>query len=241
MDNNIKNKLTNSAKEALNEASREIIMRILEEAYKNAQVKRTADIEISLSDILEAKEKILNERAKLDKNKNRNKRKVFLFRLSSMLYILFGLLLYIISIIDDQSFIINSNLGMIISMLGFAIFFFSFYIEEFYEFQLMRRNIHKEQYESDDFELVKKWQVIEKLTRKLIIKNGIDKNKSISFNYILEYLYSLIGNEEFHKLRDLLRARNLILHENYKLEKNKKNDLLKFSSKIIDLLEDKLK
>ena len=130
---------------------------------------------------------------------------------------------------------------MIISMLGFAIFFFSFYIEEFYEFQLMRRNIHKEQYESDDFELVKKWQVIEKLTRKLMIKNGIDKNKSISFNYILEYLYSLIGNEEFHKLRDLLRARNLILHENYKLEKNKKNDLLKFSSKIIDLLEDKLK
>ena len=60
MDNNITNKLTSSAQEALNEITEEIKNKIVEQAFENARLKGTSDKEISLSYILNAKEKLFN-------------------------------------------------------------------------------------------------------------------------------------------------------------------------------------
>ena len=62
MDKNIEKKLTISAKEALNEITKDISNKILNEAYHIAQTKETAEKEISLSDILSASEKLFSEK-----------------------------------------------------------------------------------------------------------------------------------------------------------------------------------
>jgi len=239
MDNNIKNKLTDSAKEALNDISQEVIIRILEEAHRIAQMKETADKEISLSDILGAKEKILNERVRLEKSEYRRKRMSYLIGITGAMYAIIGLFIYVF---QNKDFNISSDIGLIIAATGITFSFFGLFYQQFYSKLLLSRNVKEGQYDSDDFDLVKKWQVIEKLTRVLMIKNGIDENKSNSFNYIINYLDELVNDKnQSNKLRTLLKSRNLILHDNYKLEKGEKNDLLKFSSEIIDLLEENLK
>jgi hypothetical protein len=59
MDKNIYNKMTESAKTALEETTKEVTEMIIKKAYQNANQKNTADKEISLRDIIEAKEEIL--------------------------------------------------------------------------------------------------------------------------------------------------------------------------------------
>ena len=96
--------------------------------------------------------------------------------------------------------------------------------------------------EGNDYDIVKKWQIIEKMARELMVKNGYDENKSNSFSLILNFLDKEIeSNEQKNRLRELLKTRNLILHEDLRLERSVKTSLIKFSDEIIDLLDRKLK
>ena len=58
---NIQNKLTDAAKSALNQSVQEITELILEKAKQNACSHKTED-EISLHDVLKAKQEILSKR-----------------------------------------------------------------------------------------------------------------------------------------------------------------------------------
>ena len=86
MDNNITNKLTSSAQEALNEITEEIKNKIVEQAFENARLKGTSDKEISLSDILNAKEKLFNEKRRRDYYEYRKKRFTYLIGISGLIY-----------------------------------------------------------------------------------------------------------------------------------------------------------
>jgi len=92
MDKNIYNKLTDSAKNALEETSKEFVDMIIEKAYQNASFKNTADKEISLRDIIEAKEEILYKKTDLNKQDSRKKRLTLMLSMTGALYSVFGIL-----------------------------------------------------------------------------------------------------------------------------------------------------
>ena len=239
MDNNILNKLTNSAKDALENTSQEILNLILEEAYNIAQRKKTADKEISLSDILDARDRILTEKIRSEKNEYKKKRMSYLLGLTGATYATIGLVIYIY---QNKNFNLSSDIGLIIAAVGIIFSLVAFFYQQFYSRVVVSKSIKDSKSYDEDFVIVKNWQIIENLTRELMIKTGFDENKSSSFTYLINFLDKLILDEnKRNKLRLLLKSRNLILHENYQLSRNERLDLLDFSYETIGFLEENIK
>ena len=71
MDKNIENKLTDAAKDGLNQTVQEIADLILEKAIQKARVSNTFDKEISLREIIEAKNEILSQNEILVRKQNK--------------------------------------------------------------------------------------------------------------------------------------------------------------------------
>lgn len=244
MDNNMINKLTSSAQEALNEITEEIKNKIIEQAFEIARLKETADKEISLSDILNAKEKLFNEKRKKDYYEYRRKRITYLLGISGLVYAIIGLFIYVF---QNKEFNLSKDIGLIIAAVGMIMSFLIIIYQQLLNKKYIIPSIKSISdlnlnIENNDFDIVKKWQIIEKMARELMIKKGYDENKSNSFSLIIDFLdKELVSNEQKNQLRDLLKTRNLILHEDLRLEKNIKTSLIKFSDEIIDQLDRKLK
>ncbi len=242
MDNQIFEKLTPSAIKALDEITEELKFRILDEAFTIAREKHLEDKEISLSDVLTAKDLIFKETQKKENLENKRKRFYYLLGVSGIIYAIIGLLIFIY---QNKNFNLSNDIGLIITAFGLTISFFILFYQQMIDkkYTLFRSisNSRLDQ-ESENFEIVKKWQVIERLTRELMIKNGYDEKSSNSFNYIFKYINEEISTgENKQKLLDLLKTRNMILHENLRIGRDERISLLKFSNDIIDLLEKKLK
>lgn len=237
MDKNIYNKLTDSAKNALEETSKEFVDMIIEKAYQNASVKNTADKEISLRDIIEAKEEILYKKTDLNKQDSRKKRLTLMLSMTGALYSVFGILFYLY---QNKNFDTTKDLGLIIAALGILIS-----IVAFYYFQLLTRQkieIIKDntvtERDNSEFEIVRRWQTIEKLGTELMLKDGISDNKARSFNYILNYLSEkLLDNSKTDNIRKLLMARNQVVHSGINLTKFEIDEMIKTADQIIDELE----
>lgn len=244
MDNNITNKLTSSAQEALNEITEEIKNKIVEQAFENARLKGTSDKEISLSDILNAKEKLFNEKRRRDYYEYRKKRFTYLIGISGLIYAIIGLFIYVF---QNKEFNLSSDIGLIIAAVGITMSIFVIFYQQLLSKRFIIPSIKSMtdlnlNIEGNDYDIVKKWQIIEKMARELMVKNGYDENKSNSFSLILNFLDKEIeSNEQKNRLRELLKTRNLILHEDLRLERSVKTSLIKFSDEIIDLLDRKLK
>lgn len=240
MDNNIEKKLTTSAREAIEEISKEINSKILYEANKIAQIKDTAEKEISLSDVLEAKENMLSEKVNRDKSENRRRRMIYLIGISGVTYAMVGLFIYVF---QNKEFDLSNDLGLIIAGLGITLSIFAIIYQQLLNKKLvsMTKSGVEIEFGGDNYDIVKKWQVIEKLTRQLMMNKGYDENKSNSFNYLIKFLDEFVSDNEMrNNLRRLLKSRNSILHEDYRLDKSERTELLKFSSEMIDLLESEL-
>ncbi len=238
MDKNyIYEKLTPSAKEALNETIQELHDLLISRANSIAQKGQTADKEISLRDIIEAKESLF--KAKLDKEKSdyRRKRMMTLISLTGALYSIIGIFVYIY---QNQDFVLEKNLGLIIILTGIMTIFVGFVY-----FQLSRKSDEKSKdldmdYSSSDsdFDIIKRWQIIEKLGSNLMRQRGFSNNESKSINDILKFLSFELKDEMLYiEMRELLSIRNRILHEGYELTRNEKQLYLNKAEKIIELLE----
>lgn len=239
MDKNyIYDKLTPSAKEALNETIQELHDLLISRANLIAQKGQTADKEISLRDILEAKESLF--KAKLDKEKAdyRRKRMMTLTSLTGALYSIIGIVVYIY---QNQNFAIEKNLGLIITLTGILTIFMGFVYS-----QLISRKFDEKPKDLDvdyssvdnDFDIIKRWQIIEKLGSNLMRQRGFSNNESKSINDILKFLsFELKDDELYVEMRELLSIRNRILHEGYELGRNEKQLYLNKAEKIIELLE----
>jgi len=241
MDKNIYNKLTDSAKNALEETSKEFVDMIIEKAYQNASFKNTADKEISLRDIIEAKEEILYKKTDLNKQDSRKKRLTLMLSMTGALYSVFGILFYLY---QNKSFDTTKDLGLIIAALGILISIVAFYYSQLLtrrKIEIIKDNTVTER-DNSEFEIVRRWQTIEKLGTELMLKDGISDNKARSFNYILNYLSEkLLDNSKTDNIRKLLMARNQVVHSGINLTKFEIDEMIKTADQIIDELERRTK
>lgn len=237
MDKNIYNKLTESARTALDETSKEVIDMIIDKAYQNASAKNTADKEISLRDIIEAKEEIIYKKIEVNKVDSRKKRLVLTMSMTGALYSVFGILFYLY---QNNKFDKSKDLGLIIAALGILISIFSFYYLQFINrrrVEIIKDNTVTER-DNSEFEVVRRWQTIEKLGTELMLKDGISDNKAKTFSYILNYLSEkLLDNSETNNLKKLLMARNQVVHNGISLTKAEIEEMIKIADNIIDKLE----
>lgn len=241
MDKNIYNKLTESAKMALDETSNEVIEMILEKAYQNANVRNTADKEISLRDIIEAKEEVLYKRTDSSKQESRKKRLALTMSMTGALYSVFGIIFYLY---QNKNLDTTKDLGLIIAALGILISIFAFYYSQLLnkrKVEIITNNSITER-DNSEFEIVRRWQTIEKLGTDLMLKDGISDNKAKSFNYILNFLSEkLRDNFTAVGLKKLLMARNQVVHSGVSLTKVEIEELIKIADIIIDKLEKQTK
>lgn len=232
------NKLTPSAKEALHDTLIELHELLLLEANSIAQKGQTGDKEISLRDILEAKENLFKAKIEKEKADYKRKRLMTLISLSGALYSIIGIFVYIY---QNQNFALEKNLGLIISLAGIITIFAGFAYTQF----LSRRWEGKQLYNAtdynsseNDFEIIRRWQIIEKLGSNLMRQKGFSVNESRSINDILKFLSSELKSDHLYmEMRELLSIRNKILHEGYDLGRQEKQMYIEKANKIIEMLE----
>jgi hypothetical protein len=239
MDKNIYSKLTDSPKTALEETTREVTELIIDKAYQNAKQKNIADKEISLRDIIEAKEAILYKKLDLNKQESRKKRMMLLLSMTGAVYSVFGILFYLY---QNKSFDTTKDLGLIIAALGILISIMAFYYSQLVskrKVELIKDNSIIER-DNSEFEIVRRWQTIEKIGSDLMLKEGISDNRAKSFNFIISYLSEkLSDNSKKNELRKLLMARNQVVHSGNTLTKFEIEEMIKIADGIIDELEKK--
>jgi hypothetical protein len=239
MDKNIYSKLTESAQIALEETRQEITDMILEKAIKNATIKNTADKEISLRDIVEAKEEILYQKIDANKQDSRRKRYALMLSMSGAIYAVFGIVFYLY---QNKAFDTTKDLGLIIAALGILFSIVAFYYTQLIsrkKVELIKDNILVTRNNSE-FEIVRRWQAIEHLGTELMLKDGISDNRAKSFNFILTYLSDkLLDQSKINNLKKILMARNQVVHNGISLSKVEIEEIIKTADDIIDELERK--
>lgn len=240
MDNNIYNKLTDSAKTALEETTREFTEMIIDKAFQNANKKNTADKEISLTDIIEAKEEILYKRSELYKQESKKRRMTLMLSMTGALYSIFGILFYLY---QNKSFDSTKDMGLIIAALGILISILAFYYSQLItrqKVELLKNNKVIER-DNSEFEIVRRWQMIEKLGTKLMLRDGISDDRAKSFNFIIKYLSDrLFDNSKTDELRKLLLARNQVVHGGSSMTKVEIEEMIRTADQIIDELEKRI-
>lgn len=237
INDNIYSKLTPSAKDALNELTEEFRDVLLEKAYSIAKDRDTANREISLRDILEAQQSPAKTSEK-DKLEYKRKRWTTVISFSGATYAIIGILIYLF---QNKKFSIETDLGLIIAIIGIL-----FTLVAFLYGQLLWKRPNLLQSETkttttteSEYEIVKRWQIIESLARKLMTESDQKDFKSSSVSFLIRFLsHKIAKNEdEFLKIRELLQVRNKVVHDGYKLSAGQQDEYLKLADDLIQRLE----
>lgn len=229
MSQDLYNKLTDSARIGLSEITEDITNNILEQAFEISLTSEAEGKEISLNDIMEAKRKLFSKR--IEETQAKQKKWYYTLIMAGALYAIFGVLYYLYS---NKEFDLFSNLGLIIAIIGVMVSFFAMFISQF---TLKRTNIYIEN-QIPDFEIIKKWQLIEKLSSEIMLKEGNSESKSYSISYILFFLSEKINDKtKLKDLQELLKARNEIVHKGIKLSRWEKKELIEKADSIIKEIE----
>ncbi|MEE1177629.1 MAG: hypothetical protein U0K71_11550 [Paludibacteraceae bacterium] len=238
MDNNLYEKLTDSAKKELENSTKEIYELLIYKAYLMAEKKNMED-KISLHDILSAKNQILlNDYKYIETKKvNSKKRTMLLFSMAGIIYAIAGISLYLF---QNYSFD-EKSIGLAIAAFGIMISIFSIFS---YKIARINETTIKSHDKFDkslyDFVITNKWQTIEKLGMDLMVKKGIVDRKSISINQIVEFLYNNISEISVDDLKLLLTTRNNLVHKGIILSKENFESTLSIADRIIYALKHKL-
>jgi hypothetical protein len=239
INDNIYSKLTPSAKEALNELTEEFKESVLEKAYTIATERDTANREISLRDILEAKQPSKQTIEKEKYYEYKRKRWTMIISFSGAIYAVAGILIYLY---QNKKFSIENDLGLIIAIVGILLSLIAF----LYGQLLSKRQFSSNTFtttttysSADSYEIVKRWQLIETLAKKTMSEDDQKNPMSNSVSFLIRFLsHKVAKNEkEFLKIRELLQLRNKILHEQYKLNDNERLEFLAFADDLIERLE----
>ncbi|MBC9915037.1 hypothetical protein [Chitinophaga varians] len=243
MDNRdiYKEKLTPSAKVALEEAAEEVSNKIFDRAIEIAQTRKTFEQEISLRDIIEAKEQFLDFRIKRERSEYLRRKLSLVISFAGAFYALAGMLIYLF---QSNKFDLKSDLGLLVSGVGvLTMLSAAIYVLLMYK-RSVNDNREQRMVESFDlktnYDIVNRWQIIEKLAGSIMIKQGLSVNNVRSINSIINFLSSLFANDKdsIIMLKRLLLARNKIVHEGYQPSRSEKTELINFSNSMIEKLED---
>ena len=168
---NIQNKLTDAAKSALNQSVQEITELILEKAKQNACSHKTED-EISLHDVLKAKQEILSNKHSENTKEYRKRRMYLMISMVGMVYAVFGIMFYIY---QNNTYDITKDIGLIIAALGTMMAIIGFIYVQVTNTKnreiIVRTNMADNN--SSEFEIVRKWRTIEQLSTTLMLKEGL--------------------------------------------------------------------
>jgi len=236
---NIYSKLTPSAKEALNELSEEFKESLLENAFRIADKRDTASREISLRDILEAKQSSQQSFEKEKYYADRRKRWIMLLSFSGAIYAAAGILIYLF---QNKQFSVENDLGLIVAIIGILISLISFLYgqllsrRQFFSIKVSPSSTFSN---TANFEIVKRWQIIETLAKKVMAEADPKDLMSNSVSFLIRFLSHKIAKDEkeFLKIRELLQLRNKILHEQYSLSDKERIEFLEFADDLINRLE----
>ena len=237
MDKRIYEKMTDSAKSALEQTVHELTETIIEKAYKNASLNNTADKEISLRDIIEAKEEVLMPQNRKVKQEYRKRRMSLMLSMIGVIYAVFGILFYIY---QNNNYDITKDLGLIIAAIGIMISMIAFLYTQLFTSKNRGLLINKAINERSNFEyeIVRKWQEIEKLGTELMLREGISDNQAKSINFIVEFLSKKISNTiDIKQFRKLLITRNELVHKGIVLSKIEIEEILSIADEIISELK----
>ena len=236
---NIQNKLTDAAKSALNQSVQEITELILEKAKQNACSHKTED-EISLHDVLKAKQEILSNKHSEITKEYRKRRMYLMISMVGMVYAVFGIMFYIY---QNNTYDITKDIGLIITALGTMMAIIGFIYVQVTNTKnreiIVRTNMADNN--SSEFEIVRKWGTIEQLSTTLMLKEGISNDRAKSINFIVEFLSRQLANTiNILDLKELLIARNNIVHKGKTFSKSELEEKLLVANKIIIELEKRI-
>lgn len=236
---NIQNKLTDAAKSALNQSVQEITELILEKAKQNACSHKTED-EISLHDVLKAKQEILSNKHSEITKEYRKRRMYLMISMVGMVYAVFGIMFYIY---QNNTYDITKDIGLIIAALGTMMAIIGFIYVQVTNTKnreiIVRTNMVDNN--SSEFEIVRKWRTIEQLSTTLMLKEGISNDRAKSINFIVEFLSRQLANTiNIRDLKELLIARNNIVHKGKTFSKSELEEKLLVANKIIIELEKRI-
>lgn len=243
MDNKIYSKLTSSGKAGFRQIRENFEETLLEVAYKCAKENGTAENEISLHDILDARDMVFNRRRRLKSNH------YFVIGWSSLvaglIYVMVGLFMFMNH--HDIEFAMNSSdngelfiiLTGVIAMICSAILLILFLIVESRSMKDGRK-IELSLRVSDMDTLIMQWQRIESLGN-VLYRNQINKLdvENPSIDEIYNYINTILPPDYKNKAKNILFLRNCYVHGDSNLSPDTVNDAIKDSNDIIKYLSDK--
>lgn len=235
----IYSKLTPSAKKALDELTEGYRNSLIENAYIIAKERDTANKEVSLRDILEAEQPIeLSIKRKSEYLDYKRRRSLILISFSGAVYAILGILLYLY---QNKKFSIETDLGLIIAIIGGVLAIVAFLYgqllsirQQFNKKALTDREVSK----NDNYDIVRKWQIIEQLTTSIMKSRNVSDAKYNAVNQVIRYLTENFATSErdYVTIRELLQTRNKILHEGITLSENEKKHYIEIADNLIDKL-----
>ena len=157
-----------------------------------------------------------------------------------MVYAVFGIMFYIY---QNNTYDITKDIGLIITALGTMMAIIGFIYVQVTNTKnreiIVRTNMADNN--SSEFEIVRKWRTIEQLSTTLMLKEGISNDRAKSINFIVEFLSRQLANTiNILDLKELLIARNNIVHKGKTFSKSELEEKLLVANKIIIELEKRI-
>lgn len=242
--NNISKRLSYSAVEELNSIQSEFKEILLEKANEYSKRSSTKGKEISLSDLIDAKNDIFgkknNDTIELLQIIKNGLRSIYT---GILMLIMGGATILMLSFIQKSPLLFDKISITIFIVLGLLLILFgllglSIIVNK------KKRDIESQMSKANYKNLSKiviKWNAIENLTSHLMTKNGVSEENSKSIKLIISQLDKMLKNdEEKEDLKKLLQVRNRIIHENLTLSTQEEIEMIKIANHILMLIEEKL-
>lgn len=236
MDGELYSKLTSSGKAGLRQVRENFTDSVLERAYRIAVKHNTGDSEISLRDIMDAKNEILYNRSL---SRYRRLFTISFFLLSvGVVYLVLGYYsLYFkeglrFDLSDDG--ILLSLLGIVTSIMALLFTFLAFYKEASFSRFIKDEKI----YSVNDIDtLLMQWQRIEMLGRNIYNESeNVEDGDSPTIGVIHKKIAERLPDEYKVKMRDILNLRNDFLHRGARHSSEEINKAISDANDIIDIL-----
>ena len=236
MDSELFSKLTSSGKAGLRQIREDFTDSVLERAFRIALKHKTGDSEISLRDIMDAKNEILYNRSL---TRYRRLFTISFFLLSvGVVYLVIGY--YTLYFKDRLSFDLSDD-GILISLLGIvtSIIALLFTFLAIYKEASFSRFVKDEKiYSVNDIDtLLMQWQRIEMLGKSIYNESqSVEDGDSPNIGIIHKLIAERLPNEYKVKMREILNLRNDYLHRGARHSSEEINKAISDANDIIDIL-----
>jgi hypothetical protein len=237
--------LTPSARSAFDEIRGEYENALLEKASEIAKGYNTGDAEISLRDVVEAKERLYESGGDIHKLKRRERlASAALF--GGFSYVLMGIFtFFIINIHRNKNLFSEEYIWLLFVIFGMVLMIIPL-VYDFERLLLHRRSRNGEngysKYVSLDT-IVKMWSVIEQKCMDLMASRGINTDNSSSFLTAYDFLIHELNTREYiDNINTILKTRNDIVHnKDFDMKKEDVVHLLNLSQTIINELDKRIR